>query len=87
MYIQIAKRARVYVTNEQLKFIDKYRKHESFRNTDLDVSEINTAKILADKSVLVRKKLNEGVQYALNRHIKFVNNNDKKKVNTNRLVI
>ena len=78
MYIQIAKRARVYVTNEQLKFIDKYGKHESFRNTDLDVSEINTAKILADKSVLVRKKLNEGVQYALNRRIRFVQDVDKK---------
>ena len=78
MYIQIAKRARVYVTNEQLKFIDKYGKHESFRNTDLDVSEINTAKILADKSVLVRKKLNEGVQYALNRYIRFVDDVSKK---------
>ena len=77
MYIQIAKRARVYVTNEQLKFIDKYGKHESFRNPDLAVSEINTAKILADKSVLVRKKLNDGVQYALNRYIKFVDESKK----------
>ena len=32
---------------------------------------------LADKSVLVRKKLNDGVQYALNRYIKFVDESKK----------
>ena len=78
MYIQIAKRARVYITNDQLKFIDKYGKLESFRSTDLEIDEINTAKILGDKSVLVRKKLNDGVQYALNRYIRFVDDGPKK---------
>ncbi len=78
MYIQIAPRARVYVTVEQLNFINKYSQRESFRNTDLEAEEINTAKILADKSVLVRKKLNEGVQYALNRYIKFVDDDSRK---------
>ena len=77
MYIQIAPRARVYVTIEQLNFINKYSQRESFRNTDLEATEINTAKILADKSVLVRKKLNDGVQYALNRYIKFVDESKK----------
>ena len=75
MYIKIAPRARVYVTSEQLNFINKYSQRESFRNTDLGVDEIHTAKILADKSVLVRKKLDDGVQYALNRYIKFVDDN------------
>ena len=78
MYIQIAPRARVYVTVEQLNFIHKYSQRESFRNTDFEATEINTAKILADKSVLVRKKLNEGVQYALNRYIRFVDDGSKK---------
>ena len=77
MYIQIAPRARVYITNEQLKFIDKYSKHDSFRSTDLEIDEINTAKILGDKSILVRKKLDDGVQYALNRYIKFVDDGPK----------
>ena len=77
MYIQKAPRARVYVTIEQLNFINKYSQRESFRNTDLEATEINTAKILADKSVLVRKKLNDGVQYALNRYIKFVDESKK----------
>ena len=77
MYIQIAPRARVYITAEQLNFINKYSQRESFRNTDLEATEINTAKILADKSVLVRKKLNDGVQYALNRYIKFVDESKK----------
>jgi hypothetical protein len=77
MYIKIASRARVYVTVEQVNFINKYSQRESFRNTDLEATEINTAKILADKSVLVRKKLDDGVQYALNRYIKFVDESKK----------
>lgn len=79
MYIRIAPGAQVYITNEQLLFINKYKNYKSFRNSDLEVTEIETAKILASKSVFVRKKLDNDVQYALNRHIKFVNNNDKKK--------
>ena len=78
MYIKIAPRARVYVTVEQLNFINKYSQRESIRNTNLEADEINTSKILADKSVLVRKKLDDGVQYALNRYIKFVDNDSRK---------
>ena len=78
MYIQIAPRARVYVTDEQSNFINKYGQRESFRNTDLEADEVHTAKILADKSVLVRKKLDDGVQYALNRYIKFVDDDSRK---------
>ena len=40
---------------------------------------METAKILASKSIFVRKKLDNDVQYAVNRHIKFVSNNAKKK--------
>ena len=78
MYIKIAPRARVYATDEQIDFINKYGQRESFRNTDLEADEVHTAKILADKSVLVRKKLDDGVQYALNRYIKFVDDDSRK---------
>jgi|TARA_B100000508_G_C11406530_1_gene251064 hypothetical protein len=40
--------------------------------------EVEIAKQLADKSILVRKKLDTGVQYALNRRIRFVQDVDKK---------
>ena len=78
MYIQITPGARVYVTQEQIDFIKKYRNYDSFRNTNLEVHEINIAKILADKSVLVRKKLDNDVQFALNRYVRFVEDGDKK---------
>ena len=78
MYIQISPQARVYITQEQIDFVNKYKKYDSFRNTDLEIHEISIAKILADKSVFVRKKLDDDVQYALNRYVKFVNNGDKK---------
>ena len=78
MYIQISPQARVYITQEQIDFINKYKKYGSFRNTNLEMHEIHIAKILADKSVLVRKKLDNDVQYALNRYVKFVDNGNKK---------
>lgn len=78
MYIQISPQARVYITQEQIDFVNKYKKYGSFRNTNLEIHEIHIAKILADKSVLVRKKLDNDVQYALNRYVKFVNDGDKK---------
>jgi|TARA_S200000501_G_C20604406_1_gene647375 hypothetical protein len=50
----------------------------SFKNTDLQPEDMETAKVLADKAVFVRKKLDNGVQYALNRRIKFIRNGNKK---------
>ena len=78
MYMQIAKNVRVYVTQEQTDFIKKYSNHESFQNIDLTLEELSTARILADKSILVRKKLDNGMQYALNRYVRFVENESKK---------
>tara|TARA_Y100001937_G_scaffold23273_1_gene33227 strand:+ start:361 stop:486 length:126 start_codon:yes stop_codon:yes gene_type:complete len=40
--------------------------------------EVDIAKQLADKCIFVRKKLDTGVQYALNRRIRFVQDADKK---------
>ena len=71
MFIKIAPKVRVYLPKEQLQFIDKYRKYDFFRNSQLEVNEINIAKSLADKSIFVRKKLDNDVQYALNRKVRF----------------
>mgnify|MGYP001257000916 CR=1 FL=1 len=77
MFIQIAPGVRVFVTNEQLEFIRKHM-HHSFRNSDLQPQEIHMAKVLGDKSIFVRKKLDNDVQFALNKRIKFIRNATKK---------
>ena len=77
MYVQIAPRCRVWITEEQLDFVRNHS-DRSFVNTDLQPLEIEMAKQLADKAIFVRKKLDTGVQYALNRRIRFVHNANKK---------
>ena len=79
MYIKIAPGVQVWISNEEQLFINKYKNYTSFRSSDLEITEMETAKILASKSIFVRKKLDNDVQYAVNRHIKFVSNNAKKK--------
>ena len=78
MFVQIAPHVRVFLTNTQVDFVNKYKDKESFRSTDLQPEEVEIARILGDKSIFVRKKLDIGVQYALNRRIRFVNNAKKK---------
>ena len=78
MFVQIAPHVRVFLTNIQIEFVNKYKDKESFRSTDLQPEEVEIARILGDKSIFVRKKLDIGVQYALNRRIKFVPNAKKK---------
>ena len=73
MFIQIAPKVKVYVTDSQLRFIKKYSKL-IFKNTDLLPEEMELAKTLADKAIFVRKKLDIGVQYALNKRIRLVHN-------------
>ena len=77
MFIQIAPKVKVYVTDSQLRFIKKYSKL-TFKNTDLLPEEMELAKTLADKAIFVRKKLDIGVQYALNKRIRFVHNGTTK---------
>ena len=78
MFVQIAPKVRVFLTNTQVEFVNKYKDKESFRSTDLLPEEVEIAKILGDKSIFVRKKLDIGVQYALNRRIRFVKDAKKK---------
>ncbi len=77
MFIQIAPRAKVYVTDTDVAFI-KTHSLESFRSDQLSQDDADRAKKLADKAVFVRKKLDTHMQYALNRKIKFVANDRKK---------
>ena len=78
MFVQIAPKVRVFLTNIQVEFVNKYKDKESFRSTDLLPEEVEIAKILGDKSIKKKKKLDNGMQYALNRRIKFVPNAKKK---------
>ena len=78
MFIQIAPHVRVFLTDIQLQFFNKYKDKESFRSTDLLPEEVEVAKVLGDKSIFVRKKLDMGVQYALNRRIRFVQDGKKR---------
>ena len=77
MFIRIAPKATVYVTDTDVEFI---RKHalESFRSDQLSLEDADRAKKLADKAIFVRKKLDTHMQYALNRKIKFIANDRKK---------
>jgi len=77
MFIQIVQGVRVFVSEKQLEFISRHR-NDTFKSTELPAEEIETAKVLADKAVFVRKKLDSGVQYTLNRRIKFIKNAIKK---------
>jgi hypothetical protein len=71
MLIQIAPRVKVFVTEQDMAFILEHRS-ESFRGSDLPPEQQDRAKRLADKAIFVRKKLDNDVQYLLNRHIKKV---------------
>ena len=71
MFIQIAPKARVYVTESDAKFIKEHM-HGSFRSNDLTPEDADRAKRLADKAVFVRKNLTDDMQYALNRKIRII---------------
>ena len=78
MFVQIAPHVKVFLTNTQVDFVNKYKDKESFCSIDLQPEEVEIARILGDKSIFVRKKLDIGVQYALNRRIRFVKDDKKK---------
>ena len=77
MFIQIAPRVKVFATDEQVRFILQHS-HDPFRSSQLPANEVQMAKTLADKAIFVRKKLDNDVQYALNKSIKFVMNDKKR---------
>ena len=77
MFIQIAPKVKVYATDSDMEFIRSHS-HDSFRSDRLAPEEQDRAKRLADKAIFVRKKLDTGVQYALNRKIRIVRDEWKK---------
>ena len=77
MFIQIAPRVKVYVTDDDMEFIQAHSK-ESFRGSALTTEDQDRAKKLADKAIFVRKKLDTDVQYALNRKIRMIRSEKKK---------
>ena len=74
MFVKIAPHVKVFLTEEQIAFVEKYQLVESFTDKNLDPLEAHTARVLGDKAIFVRKKLDDGMQYALNRRIRFVRN-------------
>jgi hypothetical protein len=74
MFVQIAPHVRVFLTKEQVAFVEKYQHIESFTDRSLSPEESHLARVLGDKAIFVRKKLDNGMQYALNRRIRFVKN-------------
>ena len=78
MFVQIAPHVKVFLTKEQLLFVEKYQNVESFTDRSLSPEEARIARILGDKAIFVRKKIEGGMQYALNRRIRFVKNGIKK---------
>ena len=77
MFIQIAPRVKVFVTESDMQFIWEH-KSGSFRGSDLPAEQQDQVKRLADKAIFVRKKLDTDVQYALNRRIRFVQDGKKR---------
>ena len=67
----------MYVTDEDVEFIREHSQ-DSFKSNQLSPEDADRAKRLADKAVFVRKKLDNDMQYALNRKIRFVANDGKK---------
>ena len=74
MFVQIAPHVRVFLTKEQVAFVEKYQHIESFTDRSLSPEESHLARVLGDKAIFVKKKLDDGMQYALNRRIRFVKN-------------
>lgn len=71
MYVHISRHVRVFITEKQHDFLNKHKNLEHFLQSELPIDEAIIAKTLSDKGILVRKKLDNDTQYALNKHIKF----------------
>ena len=78
MFVKIAPQVKVFLTKEQLQFVEKYQHGESFTDRNLSPEDVHTARVLGDKAIFVRKKIDGGMQYALNRRIRFLKNDTKK---------
>ena len=78
MFINISAKVRVWISKDQSDFLMKYSQKPYFKQSELSVKEVKLAKLLADKSVLVRKKLTTDTQFAVNRTIRIQHHGNKK---------
>ena len=78
MFVQIAPHVRVFLTKPQIDFVERYQFVENFTDKSLSPEDAKIAKVLGDKAIFVRKKIDGGMQYALNRRIRFVKNGIRK---------
>jgi hypothetical protein len=72
MFVQLARHVRVYITQKQIAFVKKYMESFPILQTKLDVDDLEEARVLSAKGILVRKKLTNDTLYNLNKHIKFI---------------
>jgi hypothetical protein len=73
MFAKISRHVRVYVNTTQLTFLNKYQGQWPMLQTKFDIEDVQTVKTLADKGILVRKKIDLDTLYNLNRYVKFEN--------------
>ena len=71
MFIQIAPRVKVFVSESDMQFI-KAHTTGSFRGNELTADDKDRVKRLADKAIFVRKKLTTTTQCNLNKNIRFL---------------
>ena len=73
MFIKLSRQVRVFVPKKELEFLYQIAPQPYFFASKLAPEQMPMAKILADKSILVRKKLDNDVQYALNKEVVRIN--------------
>ena len=78
MFNNISAKVRVWISENQLQFLNKYSQKPYFRQSELPAEEVQIAKVLADKSILVRKKLTTDTQFAVNKTIRISHHGNKK---------
>ena len=79
MYIRLSRYVRVYITQSQIAFIKKYEQRFPLLQTEFDLEDIATAQTLAAKGALVRKKLTDNTQYALNSNVSIIDDTKKQR--------
>ena len=78
MFAKISRHARIYVNEKQIDFLARHQGLWPRLQSKFEINDIETAKILSDKGILVRKKLDHDTLYNLNRYVKFENGKNKR---------
>lgn len=73
MFAKLSRHVRVFVNASQQTFLKKYQGQWPILQSKFDIEDVQTAKTLSDKGILVRKKLDPDTLFNLNRYVKFEN--------------